>query len=326
MGFIRHLPNFEIDHDANNDPVIRNTNTGEEITLTTPIDLSVALTVAGALTADSADITNTMSAGTADVDTLTATDATVANSPTAENDVAIKSYVDSVAQGLDWQDSVLDELNDPPASPATGDRYLVDDNPTGDWSGHPNEIAEWDGSAWEFFTPNEGWATYVEDIDLLKVYTADSGDWIQFGSAIDHGALAGLADDDHTQYVIQDGSRTASAIANQDYNEPVVEVTAQTGTVTLDLAASNRHRVEADGDITIAFSNVSASPPGNSVIIYLYDSDGTGPHTVSWPTGTEWPGGSVTNEIASGSNVEVALTSDDGGSTWRATERGAGFQ
>jgi len=31
------------------------------------------------------------------------------------------------AQGLDWQESVLERRNDPPATPSDGDRYLVDD-------------------------------------------------------------------------------------------------------------------------------------------------------------------------------------------------------
>jgi len=129
-------------------------------------------------------------------------------SPTESNDVAIKDYVDSVAQGLDWQDSVIDEQNTPPSSPSTGDRYLVDDSPTRDWSGHPNEIAEWDGSQWAFSAPNEAWSVFLEDVDLLKVY--DNTNWVAFGSAIDHGALAGLADDDHTQYLLVDGTRAMS--------------------------------------------------------------------------------------------------------------------
>jgi len=134
------------------------------------------------------------------------------------SDVAVKDYVDSVAQGLDWQDSVIDEQNDPPSSPNTGDRYLIDDNPTGDWSGEPNEIAEWDGSQWVFFDPNDGWAVFLEDVDLLKVYDSGQADWIAFGSAIDHGALAGLGDDDHTQYLLVDGSRNMSGSLDMGSN------------------------------------------------------------------------------------------------------------
>lgn len=44
-------------------------------------------------------------------------------------------------------------LNTPPGSPALGDRYLVDATPTGDFVGHVNEIAEWDGAAWDYTIP-----------------------------------------------------------------------------------------------------------------------------------------------------------------------------
>lgn len=260
---------------------------------------------------------------TPDTNKFNLTAATVSDSPTDANDVAIKSYVDSIAQGLDWQDSVIDEQNDPPASPTTGDRYLINDSPTGAWSGNPNEITEWDGSAWEFFAPNEGWALFLEDVDLLTVY--NDTDWVAFGSAIDHGALAGLTDDDHTQYVIQDGSRTADAIANTDYNEAVGTQTGTSGTVTIDLSAANMHEVEADGDITIAFSNVTSMPPGNSILLRFEDTDTTGPHTITWPSSVEWSQGTVRDTIGQDDDLEIALRTYDGGATWYASRAGVSF-
>jgi len=35
-----------------------------------------------------------------------------------------------------WQQPVLDILNDPPGSPTEGQRYLINNNPTGAWVGH----------------------------------------------------------------------------------------------------------------------------------------------------------------------------------------------
>jgi hypothetical protein len=85
----------------------------------------------------------------------------------------IKTYVDSLVSGLDWQDSVLDkDLNDPPASPSTGDRYITSAPPanaTGDWAGHDNEIAEWNGSSWDFTAVSEGMATWVEPYLLIHL-------------------------------------------------------------------------------------------------------------------------------------------------------------
>jgi len=118
--------------------------------------------------------------------------------PTAGSDAATKDHVDSAVQGLDWQESVLDELATPPGTPSTGDRYLVIATATGDWTGHEDDIAEWDGSAWDFTTPTKGAAVHIEDVGRHKTYNGTA--WVAFGTTIDHGNLIGLADDDHTNY------------------------------------------------------------------------------------------------------------------------------
>jgi hypothetical protein len=145
----------------------------------------------------------------------------------------------------------------------------------------------------------------------------------------DHGTLDGLGDDDHTQYLLVDGTRSmsgvldAAGIDNPDYNEPVDTATAVSGTLDFDLSTSNWFERELDGDITIAFSNISSSPPGNSVTIYLEDTDGTGPHTITYPSGTIWPNGNVRDTVDSNGSLEIVMTSPDGGTTWRASRRGA---
>ncbi len=119
--------------------------------------------------------------------------------PTAGSEPATKDFVESLVQGLDWQQSVLGELDTPPGTPAAGDRYLVIATATGDWVGRENDIAEWDGSAWVFTSPNEGFAAWIEDTNVQKVWNGTA--WVLFGSTVDHGNLIGLADDDHPQYL-----------------------------------------------------------------------------------------------------------------------------
>lgn len=119
--------------------------------------------------------------------------------PTAGSDAATKDLVDSMVQGVDWQPSVLDELAEPPVSPTAGDRYLVIATATGDWVGHEDDIAEWDGSAWVFTTPNKGFAVWIEDVGRQKNFNGTG--WVQFGTTVDHGNLLGLGDDDHPQYL-----------------------------------------------------------------------------------------------------------------------------
>jgi len=193
------------------------------------------------------------------------------------SDVAVKDYVDSVAQGLDWQDSVIDEQNDPPSSPNTGDRYLIDDNPTGDWSGEPNEIAEWDGSQWVIFDPNDGWAVFLEDVDLLKVYDSGQADWIAFGSAIDHGALAGLGDDDHTQYLLVDGSRNMSGSLDMGSNAITNASSVNTDTeLTIPVYSDNANAVQANRSV---WYNDGGGPQSSGY--YGFDSGVVGPFGTS---------------------------------------------
>ena len=120
-------------------------------------------------------------------------------SPVAGGDAATKDHVDSVIQGLDWQESVLDELATPPGSPTTGDRYLVIATATGDWAEHEDDLAEWNGTSWDFTTPNKGFAVWIEDVGKQKVYNGTN--WVAFGTTIDHGNLLGKEDDDHAQYL-----------------------------------------------------------------------------------------------------------------------------
>lgn len=119
--------------------------------------------------------------------------------PTAGSHLATKSYVDALIEGIEWQDSVFDrDLATPPGSPSTGDRYIVASSPTGAWSGHTNHIAEWNGAAWQFTVPTVGMSAPVDDENVYLRWNGSA--WTNFGASVDHGALAGLGDDDHTQY------------------------------------------------------------------------------------------------------------------------------
>ncbi|GAJ20166.1 unnamed protein product, partial [marine sediment metagenome] len=115
--------------------------------------------------------------------------------PIAGNEPATKDHVDSVIQGLDWQPSVLDELADPPGTPAAGDRYLVIATATGDWAEHEDDIAEWNGTTWDFTTPNKGYAVWLEDVGRQKNYNGTT--WVYFGSTVSHDSLTEVTATSH---------------------------------------------------------------------------------------------------------------------------------
>jgi len=114
-------------------------------------------------------------------------------------------------------------------------------------------------------------------------------------------------------------------LTNDNYNEAVQTHSSASGTVVIDLTVANVHRVEAIDNITFDIQNASTNPTGNSVLIYVVDSDGGGPYTLSWPTSVVFANSTVVGEVTQSSNVEIGLVSDDGGTEWRARKTGGRF-
>ena len=79
---------------------------------------------------------------------------------------------------MPYQYNVLDrDVTDPSTlTPNKGDRHIVAPSAVGDWSGKDGQIAWYDGSAWQFDVPVEGWETW--DVDQNeRVYYTDAGAW-----------------------------------------------------------------------------------------------------------------------------------------------------
>jgi len=79
---------------------------------------------------------------------------------------------------------VLDkDLTSPPVTPDPGDRYIVGDSASGDWSTHDNEITEYNGASWDFTVPSEEDQVLVVDEDL--VYRFEDDAWTSTGKTGD---------------------------------------------------------------------------------------------------------------------------------------------
>jgi len=111
----------------------------------------------------------------------------------------IQDQINSLSVGLTWRDPVIDQLSTPPGGPLVGDRYIVGSSPTGAWAGRADDIAEWNGSGWDFYTPTDGWAVWNQVQDKQQTYNGAA--WVDIGGTTDHGSLSGLLDDDHPQYM-----------------------------------------------------------------------------------------------------------------------------
>jgi hypothetical protein len=111
------------------------------------------------------------------------------------------AIVDNVSVDITFLSNVInffDPSSALPADPVSGDRYIASATGNG-WT--LNYIYEYNGATWDETIPAQNecvWVTALGDF-----YTYNGTIWTAWGMAIDHGALTGLADDDHTQYYNQ---------------------------------------------------------------------------------------------------------------------------
>lgn len=64
----------------------------------------------------------------------------------------------------------------PPASPAAGEIHALGAVPLGDWAGQGGKLAAWDGAAWGFVAPREGWRAWGLTEGELRVWRG--GAWV----------------------------------------------------------------------------------------------------------------------------------------------------
>jgi len=80
-----------------------------------------------------------------------------------------------------WQHPVIGAQAAPPGSPVKGDRYIINHaNPSGAWTGHPYEVATYNGSGWIFAVPNIGWFCFLNASPWILYYYSENSIWEEF--------------------------------------------------------------------------------------------------------------------------------------------------
>ncbi len=73
-----------------------------------------------------------------------------------------------------YQQAVINSTTStPPGSPVKGDRYIVKATGTGAWTGKDNNIAWYDGAAWQFDIPAAGWTAW-DNAQATQLYFTGS--------------------------------------------------------------------------------------------------------------------------------------------------------
>lgn len=191
--------------------------------------------------------------------------------------------------------SVLDkDLNTPPSTPTTGDRYLVGSVPTGAWVGNAGKIARWAGAAWEFYTPRNGWSVLVVDEGVEYRYL--SGVWAA-GLKIGNGTaststttgdlvIAGGAGIGGSIFVGGGANFSGTVFAptiaggTQDANKVTIKGTSGNGTLTsvaVEIAVGNNGATSALTVLNNGYFGFGRNDPDTAVYI---QSDSVAPLTI----------------------------------------------
>lgn len=170
-------------------------------------------------------------------------------------------------------------LATPPATPASGDVYIVAASATGAWAGNSGKIAYFD-TIWYFITPREGMSLWANNEDLFYTY---------------NGSAWSVETD-----------RARSFTKQQLF-----------GLKTLTDAASIAWDVSANqvATVTLAGNRTLANPTGGvagATYLLIVKQDATGSRTLSYGTNFKFPGGTVPTLTTTANATDVLSFIYDG--------------
>ena len=139
----------------------------------------------------------------------------------------------------------------------------------------------------------------LSNIGAVKATTVTS-------STSDHGALTGLGDDDHSQYLLADGSRDMNNYFNfsSEYDNGT-----QGSNYDVDWTNGNNQKITLSSSITLTFSNMGVGHKQLKVV-----QDATGSRIPTLPSGL-WPDGTA-GTFSTGANAVDILSIYYDGSTY----------
>lgn len=131
----------------------------------------------------------------------------------------------------------------------------------------------------------------------------------------DHGALTGMSDDDHPQYLL----KVAGGASIEDLGavEENVETESVSATDSLDVSVYGVFDKTMTADTTFTFANPAPSGKASSFTLIL-----RGAFTPTFPAAVIWPGGT---EPTYGAPSVYVFTTVDAGTTWFGSQAGASF-
>jgi len=155
------------------------------------------------------------------------------------------------------QEAVNDMLTTPPSSPVLDSRYIILDGALGLWAGEDDNIAQWNGVSWDFYTPSEGWTVWVKDVDTN--YNFNGVDWVEFGTTVTHNNLMSLQGGQSSEYFHLSQSQYSQLhIPVTITGEGYLSLTGQEITANQINLSTNVTDILADSNLSsnVAFNNI----------------------------------------------------------------------
>lgn len=184
----------------------------------------------------------------------------VTNDPVNDNHVVTREYVDSLAQGMVWQNPVIsftDPTSGTPAAPSDGDRYIATQSASAvGWT--EDYIYEWDVSIeeWIEIEPIQGYSLLNENDD--RHYHYNGTEWIKFSAGFAWYLVSSNTNVSNRNGYLVDCSSTPITLtfpADPDlgYRIDILDFTAnsETNNIILD---GNGNLIEGQSDFTIDIS------------------------------------------------------------------------
>jgi hypothetical protein len=154
---------------------------------------------------------------------------------------------------------------------------------------------------------------YGADIEVASLSGAGNfkvSGYANVGTTLQVGGVSTLA----ANLVMANNNITNPTLTG--YTEHEVSNTSATGTWTMDCGAANFFDLTLTGSITISPTNV---PPSTRMWAgtIAAKQDATGGRTITWPSGTKWPGGVAPPATTTANAIDIwSLMTYDGGTSW----------
>jgi hypothetical protein len=196
----------------------------------------------------------------------------VVNNPTKEDNPATKFYVDNLIQGLDWQESVKDIVENLPSNPSEGDRYIYKGE-----DANKNKIAEYRNGSWEYIAVDSGTAVYVEN--QAKQYVFNGTNWVTLASQTQHNSLSGLQGGNETEryHLTNNQHSKLISLADDTNAQNIIDQIKKIGSLQIshedwERVSQNNQRVRTDDDVQFnsvkSNSDIEVLDPNKGIILH----------------------------------------------------------